>query len=254
MELVVARDDQQFVRRAAPERADTHHLVVGEQHSLALAELGFERGAQDATAFETAERALFFEQLARHEGQPEELTVGVGDGCAGLAAVVDDGLCVANVGGGGVFDEAALEHHHHLGRVGVAERMDAGIVITSDHEHLVRAAGFGLDVNRAAVVNGERLVAIERWIQVGDDADPPRAVGVDSVERRQRAFFATRAERARPIRVGFDLGDARREVGRTLSTLGHDRDPPPGEWIETQLTHYSVQLRTSCASSGRTEL
>ena len=125
--------------------------------------------------------------------------------------------------------------------------MDSGIVITSDHEHFVSAAGFSLDVNRAAVMNGEGLVAVERGVQVGDDAHPPRAVGVDRIERRQRAFFAARAEWAWSIRVGFDLGDARREVGRTLSTLGHDRDPPPGEWIETQLTHYSLQLRTSCA-------
>ena len=43
---------------------------------LALAQLGLDGGAQDAAAFEPAERPLLFEQLAGHERQPEQLAVG----------------------------------------------------------------------------------------------------------------------------------------------------------------------------------
>ena len=32
-----------------------------------------------------------------------------------------------------------------------------------------------------------------------------------------------------------------REVARSLGPLGHDRDPPPGEWVEAQLAHSAVQ-------------
>ena len=78
--------------------ADADDVVVGEQHPLAVAELGLDRGAQDAAAFEAAEGALLFEHLAGHERQAEQLAVRVGDRRAGLAAVVDDRLRVANVG------------------------------------------------------------------------------------------------------------------------------------------------------------
>ena len=136
-----------------------------------------------------------------------------------------------------MLEEATLEHQHHLGGIGVAEGVDAGVVVAGEHEHLVGAAGLGLDVHGAEVVDGERLVAVERRVQVGDHAHAPRATLVDGLERRQRHFLVAGAERARSIGVGFDLGDAGREVGRTLSTLGHDRDPPPGQGIQTQLTH-----------------
>jgi hypothetical protein len=159
--------------------------------------------------------------------------------------MVDDGLGVSDVGGCRVLEEPTLQHHHHLGTVGVAECMDAGIVVAGQHEDLVRAAGFGLDVHRAEVVHGERLVTIERRVQIRDHPHLPLTALVDGVERRKGVFLVARTERARTTRVGLDLGDAGREVGRSLSTLGHDRDPPPGEWIETQLTHSAPQLRTS---------
>ena len=139
----------------------------------------------------------------------------VGDRCPGFAAVIDDRLRIANVGGCSVLEEAALEHQHHLCSVGVAESMDAGIVLAGQHEHLVRSTGLGLDVNRAAVMDGERLIAIERRVQVGDDAHAPGAALVDGLECRQRHFFITRAERAWATGVGFDLGDAGcKSVGR----------------------------------------
>ena len=177
-------------------------------------------------------------------GRPEQLAVRVGDRRAGLAAVVDDRLRVADVRRRRVLEESTLQHQHHLGGVGVADGVDAGVVVAGQHEHLVRAAGFGLDVHRATVVHRERLVAVERRVQVGDHPHAPRATLVDGLERRQCDLLVARAERAWPVGIGFDLGDAGREIGRALSTLGHDRDPPPGEWIETQLTHSAVQLRT----------
>ena len=73
-------------------------VVVGEQDPLAVDELGLDGGAQDAAALEPAEGPLLLEDLARHERQTEQLTVGVGERGAGLAAVVDDRLRVADVG------------------------------------------------------------------------------------------------------------------------------------------------------------
>ena len=189
---------------------------LANTHPLALAELGLERGAQDAAAFEAAEGALLFEHLARHERQAEQLAVRVGDRCAGLAAVVDDRLRVADVGCRRVLEEAALQHQHHLGGVGVADVVDAGVVVAGEHEDLVDAAGLGLDVHRPAVVHGERLVAVERRVQVGDHPHAPRAIVVDGLERRQGDLLVARAERARSAGVGFDLGDAgAKSVGRS---------------------------------------
>ena len=90
------------------------------------------------------------------------------------------------------------------------------VVVAGEHEDLVGATGLGLDVDGPTVVNGERLVAVERRVEVGDHTHPPRAVLVDGVERRQRDFFVARAERAGARRIGFDLGDAgAKSVGRS---------------------------------------
>jgi len=250
VQFVVARDDQQFVRGAAPVGADAHHVVVREENALALTDLRFDRGAQDATTLETAEGTLLFEQLARNEWEAEQLSVRVGDRCARLAAVVDDGLRVPDVRCGRVLEEAALQHQHHLAGIRVTDRVDAAVVVAGEHEHFVRAAGIGFDVNGPAVVDRERLFAVEGRVEVRDHPHLPGATLVDRLECRQRHLFVPGAERARPTGIGFDLGDARREVRRSLSTLGHDRDPPPGEWIETQLTHSKVQLRTSSWVQG----
>ena len=209
-----------------------------------VAEFCLDGGAQDATALEPAERPLLFQQLAWHEWQTEQLAVRVGDRGSGFAAVVDDRLCVSNVGCRGVLEKSTLEDQHHLGGVGVAEIVNARVVIAGQHEHLVGTAGFGLDVHRTAVMDSERLVAVERRVQVGNHSHLPGATLVDGVEGWQRDFLVTGTERAWAIGVGLDLGDAWREVGRSLSTLGHDCDPPPGQWIQTQLTHCEFQLRT----------
>ena len=111
-------------------------------------------------------------------------------------------------------------------------------------EDLVDAAGLGGDVHRAEVVDDEAGVAVERRVQVGDDPHPPAAALVDGLQRGEGGFFVAGAERARSVGIGLDLSRPRREVGRTLGPLGHDRDPPPGEWVEAHLTHSAVQDRT----------
>ena len=125
----------------------------------------------------------------------------------------------------------------------IADGVNAAVVIAGQDEDLVSSAGLGLDVHRTTVMDRKGLVAIEGRVQVGDHSHAPHSTCVDRVERRQRDFLVAGAERTRSIRIGLDLGDARREVGRTLSALGHDCDPPPGQWIKTQLTHSAFQLR-----------
>ena len=129
--------------------------------------------------------------------------------------------------------------------------MNSSVVLAGQDEHLVRPAGLSLDVNGATMVHCERLIAVERRIQIWNHPHAPRATFVDSFEGRQCDLFVARAKRARPIGIGFDLDDSWCEIGRTLSTLGHDCHPPPGEGIKTQLTHSTSQLRTFDSSDGR---
>ena len=44
-------------------------------------------------------------------------------------------------------------------------------MVGCEHEDLVDAAGLGGDVHRTEVMDREAVVAVERGIQVGDDAD-----------------------------------------------------------------------------------
>ena len=97
------------------------------------------------------------------------------------------------------------------------------------------------------------VVAVERRVQVGDDPHLPVAAVVDGLERRQGGVLVAGAERARAPGIGLDLGGPGREVARSLCPLGHDRDPPPGEWVETQLTHSAVQDTHAGADRARTE-
>ena len=213
VQIVLAGDDQQLVRRAAPVRAHADDVVVGEQDPLARDQFGLDRGAQDAPAVEAAEGALLVEDLAGHERQPEQLAVGVLDRRAGLAAVVDDRLGVADVAGGGVLLETALDDEHQIGGVAVVDRVTTQVVVRGDHEDFVDATRLGLDVHRTEVVDGERLVAVERRVQVGDHPDLPAATFVDRLQRGERVLLVPRTEGARPTGIRFDLLRARAEVG-----------------------------------------
>ncbi len=155
------------------------------------------RGAQQAVAGEAGEGALLVEHLAGHERQAEQLPVGVRQRRAGLAAVVDDRLRVADVRGRGVVDEAALEGHHELAGGLVVEAVERLRVVGGVDEHLVDAGALGGDVHRAVVVDGEALLAVECRVQVGHDPHPPVAALADRLERRRRGFLVAGAERAR---------------------------------------------------------
>jgi hypothetical protein len=177
-------------------------------------------------------RPLLLQDLARHERQPEELTVRVSERCAGFATVVDDGLRVTDVLARSVLLQTPTEHLHHLRRVVVGELVRATVVVGRVDEHLVDAAGVGLHVHRTEVVHGERLVAVERRVQVGDEAHPPVAAVVERLERGEGGLFVARAERARTIGLGLHLRRARGEVGGTLGPVGDNGDPPARQGVQ----------------------
>ena len=254
--LVAAGHQQQLERGAAPERGDAHHVVVGEHHAILGGDLGLDRGADDAAAGEAGEGALLVEDLAGHERQPEDLGVRVGERGAGLAAVVDDDLGVADLGGRGVGGEAALQDVHDLGRVHVGQLVDAAVVVRRVDEHLVDAAGVGGDVHRTEVVDDEAGGPVERRVQVREDAHLPVVTALDGVERHEGGILVARAERTGAPGIGLDLRRPGSEVARSPCPLGHDRDPPPGEWVETQLTHSEAQdrHRERCSEAHRRSL
>ena len=77
MQIVATGHDEQFVRRAAPVRADTNHIVVGEQHSLAVDQFGFDGCAQNTATFESAECSLLVQDFAWNKWQSKQLSVRV---------------------------------------------------------------------------------------------------------------------------------------------------------------------------------
>ena len=160
----------------------------------------------------------------------------------GFATVVDDGLRVADVLAGRVLLQAAPQHFHHLCGVVVGELVGATVVVGRVDEHLVDAAGVGLHVHRTEVVHGERLVAVERRVEVGDETHAPVAAVVERLERRQRGFLVARAERARAVGLGLDLRRARGEVGGTLGPVGDNGDPPARQGVQAKLTHSNLSL------------
>ena len=96
---VVAGHDEDLVGGPAPERAEGDGLVGRLEDPVAEPLLGGRRRADQASAGEPGEAGLLLGELPRHERDPEQLAVRMGDGGAGLAAVVDDHLAVAQTGG-----------------------------------------------------------------------------------------------------------------------------------------------------------
>ena len=111
------------------------------------------------------------------------------------------------------------------------------MVIGRVHEHLVDAAGLGLDEHRAEVVHGEEVVAVEGRVAVRHDAHRPGAVGLGGLDRGWGLFLVARAEGARSVGVELDRVVARDEVVGASLTVRHDRHPPPVEWIQAHLAH-----------------
>ena len=236
---MVAGDDQELVRDAAPVRADDERLFGGEHDPGAVDELGLDRGADDAAAVEPAEGPLLVEDLTGHERHPEELPVGMRERRAGFAAVVHDRLGVADVRRGGVLDEPVAQRDHQVADLAVAQVAEVGVVLGREHEHLVDAARLRLDVHRAEVAHRQALVTLERGIEVRHDAKAPTARVVDRLERRRCRLFVARAEGAGTGRIGVDTDVTGGEIGRPLGARRDDGHPPSGQRVQTQLTHCS---------------
>ena len=95
------------------------------------------------------------------------------------------------------------------------------------------------------MVHDETGLAVERGVEVGHHPHPPAPALVDRrLQRRRRRLLASGTERTRAIGVALELRRQRREVGRSPSPLGNDRDPPPGEWIQSHLAHSEDQPTT----------
>ena len=81
--------------RAAPERADHGHPIVGEHQPVLGLLLGVEHGAEQAVALEAGEPGQLVGGLAGDERHRQQLAVGMLDRRARLPAAVDDRLAVA---------------------------------------------------------------------------------------------------------------------------------------------------------------
>ena len=80
--------------------------------------------------------------------------MGVGEGCTGLATMVDDDLGVTDVVGSRVVEKALLERDHHVGAGRIREFDDVASVVRCEHEDFVGATGFGHDVHGTKVAHG----------------------------------------------------------------------------------------------------
>ena len=156
---------------------------------------------------------------------------------AGLAARVDDGLGVAQVGLGGVLLEPVAQRGHDELDLLLAQLAQGGVVLGGEDQDLVDAAGRGLGEDGAPVGDHEGLVALEGGVEVGHhphEPPPRRPVGL---ERRRRVLLVAGAERARPAECVSRLGRASDEgVGPLGAARAHD-DPAARQRIEAQLVH-----------------
>jgi hypothetical protein len=91
------------------------------QNAGVFVPFSFDRGAQNAATFETGEGALFVEDLTGHEWHAEQLAVRMAQRRAGLAALVHDGLGVANMLALGVRCHLRTKRVHHESRVVVCQ-------------------------------------------------------------------------------------------------------------------------------------
>ena len=77
MGIVGLGNEKQFIRAPTPIRRNYHRVFRLEHDTLVVHTLGIDGGAEDAATLEAFEGALFFEYLARNEGQSENLAVWV---------------------------------------------------------------------------------------------------------------------------------------------------------------------------------
>ena len=163
----------------------------------------------------------------------------MGERRTGLAAVVHDRLGVPDVRRGGVLDEPVAQRDHQVADLAIAQVAEVGVVLGREHEHLVDPTRLRLDVHRAEVAHRERLVTLERGIEVRHDAQPPTTRVVDRLERRRCRLFVAGAEGAGTGRIGVHADVTRGKVSRPLGARRDDGHPPSGQGVQTQLTHCS---------------
>ena len=110
-------------------------------------------------------------------------------------------------------------------------------VLGGEDEDLVDAAGRGLGVDGAAVLDHEGVVAGEGGVEVGDDPDEPGALGAVGLEGGGGRPLVAGAEGTGPGGVGLDGGGAGSEVVGPFGPVDADDHPPAGERIQAELVH-----------------
>jgi hypothetical protein len=237
VDIVLAGQHQHLVGRSRPERTHHEHAIVGVHDPVVGGLLGLEGGAQQARSLEAPEPGFFLGDLPRHEGDAEQLAVGMHEARTGLAAVVHDHLRVADGRPARVVLQSVADGGHGHRRLGVVEVGPPGAVVGGEHQDLMDATAVRLCEHGAEVVHLQRLVAIEGRIAVGDDPDHPLALLAVGLQGRRRGFLVTGAEGARPVGIGFDREVGRDQVAGAHGAVDGDHDPAPREGIEAELAH-----------------
>ena len=234
---MVAGDDEDFVGSAAPERAEGHGVVGRLQYPVAEPLLGGRRRADQTSAGEPRETGLLLGKLPRHERDAEQLAVRVSDGGAGLAAVIDDHLAVAQPGRVLVLLDAVADREHDEVGLLVRERGHRAVVVGRDDQHFVDSACRGFGEHRPTILHDERNVTFERRVPVRNDPHEPAARGPVRLQSGRHRAFVAGAEGARNSLEGVEGRLSRDEEGLPLAAVGRHRDPPPRKGIKTQLIH-----------------
>ena len=231
------RHDEHLIRSPAPIRAEAHGEVGCADDPVVDAFLGGRRRADKAAAGETVEAGLFFGKLPRHEGNPEQLAVRVGDGGAGLAPVVDYHLAVTQSRRVLVATHPVSDGEHDECHLFIGKRSHRLLVVGREDEHFVDPARRSLGENRATVLHDKGLVPIEGRVAVRQHPHEPVArVPIDLEDGRSDSLHL-RTERARDALEGVERQLARDKERLAMGAVGGHRYPPSRKRIKTKLVH-----------------
>ena len=154
--------------------------------------------------------------------------MGMGDGGAGLATVVDDDLAVTKPRRALVFLHPIADGSHHERELVVGQGGEAAIVLRGEDEDLVDPAGGRLGEDRAPVLHHEGCVALEGRVAVRYHAHHPAPGLPVDLEGWQRVTFVARAERAGRASSASGVGwRGRKSPGRcawSVDTVIHRLD------------------------------
>ena len=234
---MVARYHEDLVGRSAPVRAERHGVLGGLDHPGLEGLLGGRRCADQAPAGEPVETGQFVRELPRHERDPEQLAVRVGDGGTGLATVVDDHLAVAQAGSVLVLLHAVADGQHHERHLLVGQRRHRCVVVRRDDEHFVDSTRRSLGEHRSPIFDHERRVALKSRVAVRKHTHEPGARGPIDLEGWRCRGLHTWAERARDSLEGVERELSRHEERLSLGAIGGHRHPASRERINAKLVH-----------------